>query len=210
MKKILITEDHDIVISGLRMIFEKSFRQLEIVVVKSLGEMMKALLTSSYDMTIVDLQLTDGMAINLIPQVIALYPNMQVLVFTGLSEEMYADRLYKYGVKGFLNKNTEEPEIVLAVETILNGNIYFSQYYKEILLAKKENPLANGNPFSHLSQREMETALLLLQGKRGNEICQELNLHPSTVTGYKLNVFTKLRVKNVVDLERIARLYNII
>ena len=52
-------------------------------------------------------------------------------------------------------------------------------------------------------------ALLLLQGKRSSQICAELNVQPSTVTTYKIKIFTKLGVNNVVDLEKLAVQYHV-
>lgn len=209
MKKVLIVEDHSIVIKGLKLIFEKEFVGYSPYVVSSMAEMMKALKNNDYYLAILDMQLEDGVSLNIIPDVIKLYPSLAILIFTGYPEEVYAQRLFSYGVKGYLNKNSEEREIIYALHTILAGKTYFSESYKNILLGKNENGYSTGNPFDLLSQRELETALLLLQGKRSSEICSELNIQPSTVTTYKIKIFTKLGVNNVVDLERLANIYHV-
>ena len=209
MKKILIVEDHSIVIKGLKIIFEKEFVGYSPDIVSSMAEMMKAFKNNDYSLVILDMQLEDGVSLNIIPDVIKLYPSLDILIFTGYPEEVYAQRLFSYGVKGYLNKNSEEREIIYALHTILAGKTYFSENYKNILLGKNENGYSTGNPFDLLSQRELETALLLLQGKRSSEICSELNIQPSTVTTYKIKIFTKLGVNNVVDLERLANVYHV-
>ena len=209
MKKVLIIEDHSIVIKGLKIIFEKEFVGYSPDIVSSMAEMMKALKNNDYCLAILDMQLEDGVSLNIIPDVIKLYPSLAILIFTGYPEEVYAQRLFSYGVKGYLNKNSEEREIIYALHTILAGKTYFSENYKNILLGKNENGYSTGNPFDLLSQRELETALLLLQGKRSSEICSELNIQPSTVTTYKIKIFTKLGVNNVVDLERLANIYHV-
>ena len=205
----MIVEDHSIVIKGLKIIFEKEFVGYSPDIVSSMAEMMKALKNNDYCLTILDMQLEDGVSLNIIPDVIKLYPSLAILIFTGYPEEVYAQRLFSYGVKGYLNKNSEEREIIYALHTILAGKTYFSENYKNILLGKNENGYSTGNPFDLLSQRELETALLLLQGKRSSEICSELNIQPSTVTTYKIKIFTKLGVNNVVDLERLANVYHV-
>ena len=209
MKKVLIIEDHSIVIKGLKIIFEKEFVGYSPDIVSSMAEMMKALKNNDYCLAILDMQLEDGVSLNIIPDVIKLYPSLAILIFTGYPEEVYAQRLFSYGVKGYLNKNSEEREIIYALHTILAGKTYFSENYKNILLGKNENPRSSENPFDLLSQRELETALLMLQGKRSSEICSELNIQPSTVTTYKIKIFTKLGVNNVVDLERLANIYHV-
>lgn len=209
MKKVLIAEDHSIVIKGLKIIFEKEFIGYVPEIVSSITGMMKALKNNDYDLVILDMQLADGISLTIIPEILKLYPALSILIFTGYPEEVYANRLFSYGVKGYLNKNSEEREIIYALQTILSGKTYFSENYKNILLGKNENANSTGNPFDLLSQRELETALLLLQGKRSSEICSELNIQPSTVTTYKIKIFTKLGVNNVVDLEKLANLYHV-
>lgn len=208
MKNVLIVEDHSIVIKGLKIIFEKEFTGYEPHVVSSIAEMMSALQKNEYALATVDIQLEDGLSFNIIPDVMKLYPSLPVLIFTGFAEELYAQRLFNCGVKGFLNKNSEEREIIYALQTILAGKTYFSENYKSILLGK--NAGSTTNPFSILSQRELETALLLLQGKRSSEICSALNIQPSTVTTYKIKIFTKLGINNIIDLEKLATLYHVV
>ena len=210
MKKVLIVEDHSIVIKGLKIIFEKEFIGYSPDIVSSMTEMMKALKNNDYCLVVLDMQLEDGVSLNIIPDVMKLYPSLDILIFTGYPEEVYAQRLFSYGVKGYLNKNSEEKEIIYALHTILAGKTYFSENYKNILLGKNENGYSTSNPFDLLSQRELETALLLLQGKRSSQICSELNIQPSTVTTYKIKIFTKLGVNNVVDLEKLANLYHVV
>ena len=210
MKKILIAEDHSIVINGLKLIVEKEFTGYVPQIVSSIAEMMKALKNNEYSLAILDMQLEDGISINIIPDILKLYPSLPILMFTGYPEDVYAKRLFAYGVKGYLNKNSDEKEIVFALQTVLAGKTYFSEHYKNILLGKNESTYSIKNPFDLLSQREMETALLLLQGKRSSQICSELNIQPSTVTTYKIKIFTKLGVNNVVDLEKLANVYHIV
>lgn len=209
MKRILIAEDHTIVINGLKLIVESQFRGYGLTVVSSMAELMKVLKNNEYNLAILDMQLHDGISLNIIPDVLKLYPSLPILMFTGYAEDVYAQRLFTYGVKGYLSKNSEEKEIIYALQTVLAGKMYFSEQYKSILLGKNESGASTQNPFDLLSPREMETALLLLQGKRSSQICSELNVQPSTVTTYKIKIFTKLGVNNVVDLEKLANLYRV-
>ncbi len=195
---------------GFQLIFEKEFPAFALHMVSSIGQMMKTLQRNTYTLAIIDIQLEDGISLNIIPDVIKLYPLMNVLIFTGYSEELYAQRLFNAGVKGFLTKNSAESEIIYALQTIIAGKTYFSEQYKTVLLNKKDPASTTGNPFNQLSARELQTAILLLQGKRSSQICTELNIQPSTVTTYKIKIFTKLGVNSVVDMERLATVYKVI
>jgi two-component system, NarL family, invasion response regulator UvrY len=210
MRKVLMVDDHSIVMKGFRLVFERACSGYELHMTGSIAEMMKALQRETYQLAVVDMQLEDGLSLHILPDVLKLYPQLPILIFTGYAEEVYARRLYRMGVKGFLNKNADEPELIYALHTVLAGKTYMSENYKNSLLAKVAQPQPAANPFSLLSQREMETALLLVQGKRSQQICAELNIQPSTVTTYKIKIFTKLQVNNVVELEKLATLYQVV
>ena len=210
MKKVLLAEDHSIVLKGLLLIFEKEFPGYEVYTVNSLAGLMKTLQQESFCLAVIDMQLEDGLSLSLVPDILRLYPAMPLLMFTGFSEDVYAQRLFRYGVKGFLHKNSPESEIVYALQTVLAGKTYLSDYYRAWLQDRRENKPAQDNPFQQLSPRELETALLLLKGKRSSEICSALNIQPSTVTTHKIKIFTKLGVTNIVDLEKLASAYQLV
>lgn len=209
MKHVLMVEDHSVVMQGFRLIFDRECSNCHLDVVRSNTGMMKALRQQRYDMAIVDIQLEDGLSINVLPDVIKLYPHLNILMFTGYAEELYAQRLFAIGVKGFLNKHAEEPEIAQALRQVLAGKMFYSESFSNNMMVRAQEKRPETNPFGQLSQREMEVALLLLKGKRVSQICAELNLHSSTVTTYKIKIFTKLEVDNVVDMERLAVLYQV-
>ena len=209
MKKVLLAEDHSIVLKGLLLIFEKEFPGYEVQTASSIRELMNALKQQAFHLAVIDMQLEDGISLSIIPDVLKLYPTLSILVFTGYAEELYAQRLFHYGVKGFLQKNSAEREIVYALQTVLAGKTYFSESYKALLQNGPGNQAFSQNPFLKLSPREMETALLLAKGKRSSEICSALNIQPSTVTTHKIKIFTKLGVTNVVDLEKLATVYQL-
>lgn len=184
------------------------FNDVKLQVAESCNEMMNGLKSCSYDLAILDLQLSDALSMHLIPEIIKLYPTLPILIFSANPEELYAQKLYKDGVKGFLSKYADRSEIEYAITRILAGNIYMSDNFKHFLLS--QNSGSKSPLFGNLSQRETEVAMLLLQGKRTSEIGQELNLRASTVATYKMKIFTKLKISSVVGLEQIARNLNVI
>ena len=63
----------------------------------------------------------------------------------------------------------------------------------------------DGSPFDELSARELEVAMLLVQGMRQNEIALRLSLSPKTVSTHKSNLFDKLGVNDTIALARLAK-----
>ena len=204
MKKVLFAEDHSIVIRGMKMIFEREFSGYTLDVLHNSNDLMNGLKNNEYELAIIDLHLEDGDTLHLISAIRKLYPALNVLVFSGNPEELYAQKLYMEGVNGYLSKQTSDDEIIFALKQLLEGKKYMSENFKKFLLTKDAS---SGNPFDRLTQREMEVLNLMVQGKRPFEIGQELNLQPSTVATYKIKLFTKLNVKNVLQLDQLMKNY---
>lgn len=203
MKKVLLAEDHSIVIKGLKMTFETEFSAYGLEIVRSSSDLMKFLRTEAYEMAIIDLHLEDGDTLHLITDLVRIYPNLKILVFSGNPEELYAQKLYNTGVKGYLNKQSSDEEVIEAIRQILGGKTYLSESFKEIITSSRYASKAV-NPFDKLSHREIEVLNLLITGKKPSEICQELNLQASTIATYKMKIFTKLKVKNVIELTQLT------
>ncbi|MES2772776.1 MAG: response regulator transcription factor [Bacteroidota bacterium] len=204
MNKVLFAEDHSIVIRGMKILFEREFSSYQLEVVQNRTDMMNALKTKHYELAIIDLYLDDGDTLHLISTLLKLYPQLTVLIFSGNPEELYAQKLYAEGVKGYLSKQTNDEEIVSALKQLLEGKRYMSENFKKFLLAKKNTPETS---IDKLTQREMEVLNLMVQGKRSSEICKELNLQASTMATYKVKLFNKLQVTNIIELSMALELY---
>jgi two-component system invasion response regulator UvrY len=203
MKKVLLAEDHSIVIKGLKITFQTEFSAYNLEIVRSSADMMKILRNEGYELAIIDLHLEDGDTLHLIADLVRIYPGLKILVFSGNPEELYAQKLYNTGVRGYLSKQSSDEEVIDAIRQILNGKTYLSENFKDIITNRRYASTVE-NPFDKLSQRETEVLNLLITGKKPSEICQELNLQASTVATYKMKIFTKLKVKNVIELTQLT------
>jgi DNA-binding NarL/FixJ family response regulator len=208
MEKVLLAEDHSIVIRGMKMIFETEFVSYQLDVTKSIAGLMRMLQANRYQLAIIDLQLEDGDTMHLITDIRRIYPELRILIFSANPEELYAQRLYRAGAKGYLHKQTEDKEIIVALRMILEGKTYVSEHYKNYLLSK-DSKVRFDNPFEQLTLRELEVAHLLIKGKRSIDICKDLNIQPSTAATYKMKIFSKLKINNTLELKELADAYRI-
>jgi two-component system, NarL family, invasion response regulator UvrY len=208
MKKVLLAEDHGIVIMGVQIIFETDFRDCILDIVKNSADLMKAIESNNYELVIVDLELEDGNTLPVISNLLRLFPKLNILIFSGNAEELYAQKLYTDGVKGYLIKQNSDDEVIEAIRTTMQGNVYMSEkMITSILLEPKKT--AQQNPFEKLSYQEMQVATLMQLGKKPSEICCDLNLQSSTVATYKMKVFSKLNISNVLELKQLFINYQI-
>jgi two-component system, NarL family, invasion response regulator UvrY len=212
MKKILICDDHTIIIRGLKFILNTHFQEYKVDEVHSIKETMAYLKKSKPDFAIFDLQLSDGNMIEALPNIFLLYPKLEVLIFSMTSEEIYAKRILRQGAKGFLNKDADEEEVIRALKIFLAGQNYVSQRLNNLLINNIRNDSSSlgGNPFANLSNREIEVVQHLLVGKNIKLISEQMNLHANSIVTYKGRLFSKLGVKNIVDLTNLAKVYHFV
>jgi two-component system, NarL family, invasion response regulator UvrY len=212
MKKILICDDHTIIIRGLKFILNTHFQEYKIDEVYSIKETMAYLKKNKPDFAIFDLQLSDGNMLETLPNIFLLYPKLDVLIFSMTSEEIYAKRILQQGAKGFLNKEADEEEVLRALKIFLAGQNYVSQRLNNLIVNNIRNNKSglDGNPFTNLSNREIEVVQHLLSGKSIKLISEQMNLHANSVVTYKGRLFSKLGIKNLVDLTNLAKVYNFV
>ena len=206
--RFLVADDHSIVRMGLKTLIKdiQPFPQVEEA---ADGDTVTALVKKNdYDMIVMDFNMPGTDAMTLISNLLAYKEKTRILIFSMNSEILYAKRLLKLGVLGYLSKESPAEEIRLAIETVLNGQLYMSpelkKYMYEDMVTKKTD-----NSFEKLSNREIQLAKYFLLGYSVSEIMKTLNLHSSTIGTHKLRFFEKLKVKNVFELGELAKLYQI-
>jgi DNA-binding NarL/FixJ family response regulator len=212
MQKVLLSDDHSIIRRGLKYLFATHFTKYALDEVHSITDTCKYLKNNTPKFAIFDLQLSDGNITDIMPAITARYPQLDILIYSMSREDIYAKRLLQLGAKGFLNKDADEEEVIRALRIFLAGENYISQGVNSLLLNDLRNNKNKNlpNPFSCLSNREVEVTHQLLSGKSIKLIGEQMNLHPNTVITYKNRVLEKLSVYNILELNNLARLYQFI
>jgi DNA-binding NarL/FixJ family response regulator len=123
-----------------------------------------------------------------------------------LEEQTHGPLYLNAGADGFLSKLAEEGEIKIAIQDMLENGSYMNRSLKDKIVQAylHKEPV---NPLQKLSEQEMQVMQLLVKGLGNLEICNQLNLKPTTVTTYKNRLFEKLSVKNLPELIEVHRMY---
>ena len=207
----LIAEDHSLVNLGFKLLIDTDFPGSRIEFAKTSKELAAKLELYGPQLTfaLFDLQLEDDNVLSLIKKTLERYEGLYMLVITSSSVGLYAEQLYRAGVKGYINKTEGADEILRAIRTIQAGHTYYSKAYRDLfpidhpyLTAPRENP------FSSLSIRESDILKHLLTGRRVKEISNVTGLKQSTIATYKQRLLEKLHVRTVFELEKLARAHN--
>ena len=205
-RKFLVIDDHAIVRLAIKMLLKENYVNIAVDETWSASQALALLEEHRYELVVMDLLMPQTDSTSLVEQILQRHPSTRILVFTMMAESIFATRYFQLGIKGFLNKDCEEKEILSAVEVILAEKKYLSPQLNNALIDASLTARSE-NPFEDLSAREREVVRLLLKGKSPQQIKQVLNIEHSTVGTYKIRIFEKMKVTNIVDLLDIARLY---
>lgn len=198
--KILIADDHSIVRTGLRLLCESNGYS-NINEASSCREVLNKLNNESFTHLVLDINLADGSAIKIIPDIRNIRPNLRIIILSMQPAEIYGEALKQYGVNDYISKDTQEAETMDLLRHFLQNE----ELYREETKHRGSN-----NPFTSLSPREFEVLHYLLKGLKTNEIATRLNLRWNTISTVKTNIFDKTGASNFIELKEMADLYKIV
>lgn len=200
----LVADDHSIVRMGVRLMLETDYPEVRIDEAENGNEIIEKIKSGHYDLLILDFQMPDTDTFSIISNVLARDRSLKILIYTMASEKIYAEKLLKAGVRGFLSKEAKNTELLKAVEVVLRGEIYAGE---QVWFNGKPGVTTQSNPFTTLSNKEMDILAFLVQGKTTKEISTLLNLQLSTISTHKFRIFKKLHISNVVELIALTKEY---
>ncbi len=211
--KILIADDHRVVIEGIKSALQEHPE------FKVVGEAVDGLEAVEFvkslkpNIVIMDISMPNLSGIEATRQIKALNPGNQIVIYTMHSDKEFVIDLFKAGISAYVLKEDPLSDLILALKAVEGGGTYFSTMAPTILarhMEEMEEKSTNKNSFDTLSQREMEVFQLLAEGKRIKEIANQLFISPKTVESHKYNIMEKLQAASVIDLTKIAIRKNLI
>jgi DNA-binding NarL/FixJ family response regulator len=124
---------------------------------------------------------------------------VRVLVVSMYPEDQYAIRALRAGAYGYVNKGGDPQLLVQAVRTVAQGRKYITPEIAQMLVESLTAPTTE-HPHQQLSDRELQTLVMIASGKRLADIAEELMLSPKTVSVYRARVLEKLQLANNSEL----------
>ena len=206
MTKILLIDDHQVILESLKLLF-RSIENVEVVGTLNDSRLVHAFLeNNAVDLVISDFHIPHLSGVDLTLQIRKNHSHIKVMLLTMAEDAPHIREAIKAGVSGYLLKKTNKEELTLAIGQIMAGKRFFSQDVIDELTATADDDGNNANPatIQHLTEREIEILKLIALEYSSNEIAEKLFITISTVETHRRNLFQKLNVKSAIGLTKYA------
>jgi DNA-binding NarL/FixJ family response regulator len=197
--KILIADDHSMIRKGLKLHMQLTLGYSDLHEVGTCNELMTELVKNKYTHLILDIILSDGSTLEVIPNIRRVYPDLRILIFSMQPAEIYGEALKQYGINYYMSKSVGEEEMVQILQKFMHNEEPVRQ----------NNIHQHDNPFTSLAPRELEILHYVLKGIGTKDIADTLNLKMNTISTIKTRIFEKTTAGNIKELMELATLYNV-
>lgn len=206
---VIIIDDHPLFSRGLSQLIETQNTYKITGIAKDRMEAITMVNELKPDLAIVDLNLGQEDGLELIKDILAMQPDTKVLVLSMHDERFYAERALKAGARGYIMKEEAETSVIIAIQTVMNNEIYLSENEKKRIkeLSKNDKAKDSNEPFdliSTLSDRQLQIFTLVGKGLGTVDIANKLNLSIKTIDTHKENIKIKLHCGSSAELRQMA------
>ena len=205
--RVYVVDDHALVRAGMRMILSGE-TDIEVVGEAESGEdALPQIRKLKPDVVLCDLHLPGVSGLEVTERIVKGDYGTRVIVVSVLEDGPMPKRLIAAGAAGYVGKAGDARELLRAVRDVALGKRYLASGVAQNLALSGIG--GDGSPFDALSPREMEVAMLLIQGLRQEEIAKRLSLSAKTINTHKTRLFEKLRIQDSIALARLASQYGL-
>ncbi|GLR15590.1 response regulator [Portibacter lacus] len=206
MIKIGIVDDHKIFRDGVTSIIEDVENMEVIWSTSNTKETIASLAQSLPDVILMDISLGSESGITLTKEILITYPEVRILALSMHFEDNYIVKILEAGAKGYILKDSGSEEMLRAINTVNNGNTYYSNHVSSVLIKHiTQGTKPTGRSLEvPLTKRELEVLKLIAEEYSNPEIAEKLYISIRTVDTHRRNLLDKLDVKNTAGLVKYA------
>jgi len=203
--RILIADDHSLILAGIRKLVETEGDVVGTV------EDGRALVEEAQklrpDLILLDISMPLLNGLDAARQLTKLVPDSKLIFLTMHATPTYATEAFKAGASGYLIKRSAASELKQAIQAVMRGQHYMTPLITKDVLAATLHPpeaLVPNRPVSALTPRQREVLQLIAEGKGTKEIATLLNISVKTVEFHKFRIMDALDLHSTADLIRYA------
>lgn len=210
MAKVILADDHQLFIEGVRTVLEE-ISGLEILATVNNGaDLIDKMQVENPDLVVLDLNMPKVDGLKCIQEIKKIKPVTKLLVLTNYSQPELMAEVKQLRADGFMVKNSSASELKVAVIKILAGEKLFEEVQKTPVLDEGSYFFDDFLKKFKLTRREVDIIKLVCRELSSKQIAAELNLSEFTVSTHRKNIQRKLNIKNVAGLVAFAKEHQLV
>ena len=201
--RVLLADDHMLVIDGLRRILEP---ECEVVgVVEDGRSLLAAAERLQPDIILLDISMPLLNGVEAARKLRKTVPAAKLIFVTMHADATYVDGAFRAGASGYVLKRCASMELVSAIQEVLKGHTYITPLVRRDILGDAPgSPLWPGEASGELTERQREIVQLVAEGHPVKDIARILNISAKTVAFHKANVMQRLGLHSTAELTKYA------
>jgi two-component system response regulator NreC len=209
--RILIADDHGILRAGLRNLLTPDSDMQVVGEAADGAEAVRLVLRLQPDLVLMDISMPNMGGMDALQQITEKLPGCKVLMLTVHEDEGLLRKAIRAGASGYVIKRAAESELIGAIRTAMQGDLYIHPAMNRLLLRDLVPAGAAARPSENtLTHRELEVLRLVARGYTNNQIADTLCISPRTVEGHRANLMAKLNLRRRVELVEYAEQHGLL
>jgi len=202
MTKIIVVDDHSLFREGVKLLIENDHLGCVIAEAENGSAFLDLLNTHQPDLVIMDIEMPVMGGLEAMRKALMLKPNLRFLVLTMLNDKVNYNEIIFAGAMGFVLKTAGKKEFERAINTIKEGESYFSpDTLRQLLISSRNNQSDEQSVKKiHFSDRELEVLKHLCNGLSVSEIADKIFLSVKTVEAHRSSLLRKTNARNTINL----------
>ncbi len=206
-KNIVLAEDHRLLREGVKALLQAE-KDLQIVGEAENGiDAIRCVEKHAPDLILLDLSMPKMSGLSVIKEIKSRFPEVKILTLTIHESDQYVLEAFQSGADGYCLKDASKDELLIAIESVLNGKTYISPGISEGVMVgylEGKKTLKTSTTWDNITQREKDVLKLIGEGYRNKEIADFLNISVKTVEKHRANIMKKTDLHNVSALTAYA------
>ncbi len=202
--EVVLADDHTMVRESLARVLSAS----GVITVKGQAgdgrELLEVMAHATPDCLIMDYSMPNHDPIETIKELLGRSCTLKILILTVHENAHYAVRVLQAGAHGYLIKSAAVDELVDAIRTVCQGDVYISKKISPEVWIQIRQPKRKRDGLQSLSQREFEVLRILGSGSSLQDCAKSMDVSVSTVSTYRARILEKLKLSSTNELVRFA------
>ena len=207
--RVLLGDDHTIILEGVRRILEPHF---EVVGAVADGRALVASAQQLHpDVVVADISMPLLNGIDAARQLRKAHPEIKIIFLTMHPDPTYAAEAFRAGASGYVLKSSAAEELVTAIQEALRGRVYVTPLVAgDVMHQLMREPQTQEDLSFTLTQRQREVLQLVAEGRSAKEIADILKVSPRTVEFHKYRIMETLGLHTTAELTQYAIRHRIV